>query len=131
MHGQDSDGLVETNLEQDAMSLDDKIALMREKGAETVKLNGKDFTKLNLRFTQTALAKMGPVVQSAWADASKGRGKIAKQHDLLTIFAEHGIDAKNFVTKVKEFTEKQRVTVSKEWMSRTASFNNYGLTCCP
>ncbi len=55
----------DTNLDPADMNLDDKLKILRDKGFDAVTLNGADFTKLNLRFSQTALAKMAPQIKEA------------------------------------------------------------------
>ena len=55
----------DTNVDPADMNLNDKLKIMREKGFDAVTLNGSDYTKLNLRFSQTALAKMDPQIKEA------------------------------------------------------------------
>ena len=55
----------DTSADTGALSLDDKLKLMSDKGFDALSLSGADFTKLNLRFTQTALQKLDPKIQQA------------------------------------------------------------------
>ena len=55
----------DTKVDPAGMNLDDKLKMMRDKGFDAVTLSGADFTKLNLRFSQTALAKMDPQIKEA------------------------------------------------------------------
>ena len=100
------------------LTLDEKLDLMKEKGVDAVSLSGADFTKLNLRFTQTALGKMGPAIQQAWAEASQGRGKVQKQHEILTAFAEDPKGGKHFMNRIQEVIENKKVSTQSEWVSR-------------
>lgn len=58
----------DTQVDSAGMDLNDKLKMMRDKGFDSVSLSGADFTKLNLRFSQTALAKMDPQIKEVCAN---------------------------------------------------------------
>ena len=106
------------NSQHGELTLDEKLDLMKEKGFDAVSLSGADFAKLNLRFTQTALGKMSPAIQQAWAEASQGRGKVQKQHEILTVFAEDPKGGKHFMNRIQEVIENKKISAQSEWVSR-------------
>lgn len=106
------------NSQHGELTLDEKLQLMKEKGKDAVSLSGADFTRLNLRFTQTALAKLDPEIQQAWADASHGRGKVHKQHEILMVFAEDPKAGKHFLNRIQEVIQNKKVSTQSEWVSR-------------
>ena len=109
----------DTSADTGALSLDDKLKLMKDKGFDAVSLSGGDFTKLNLRFTQTALQKLDPKIQQAWKEASvAGEGKVHKQHEILQIFAEDPKCGNHFLTRMQAVEESRKVSVETEWASR-------------
>ena len=102
-----------------SLTLDEKMKLLAEKGSGAVQLSGSDFTKLNLRFTQTALAKMPPQIQEAWKEASVAKtGKQQKQHSILAIFAEHPAGGKHFLNRIYEIQQTKKNLTESEWVSR-------------
>lgn len=100
------------------LSLDQKLLKYQEDAAADVQLTGNDYTKLNLRFTQTALKKLPPQIQQAWQDASQGPGKQQRQHTILQAFGEDPTCGKHFLSKVQDFIESSKISVETQWISR-------------
>lgn len=108
---------------QEHMTLDDKIAMMREKGDFNMELSPQEWKKLNLRFTQTALPKSPASVHDVWGAISKKpvrEGKQAQQRQVLKAFVLDPQFGDKFFSLTMNLVKSESIKEEEQWISRKA-----------
>jgi len=93
--------VVEKDVCDGDLSLDEKVALLRGNANADVQFSGREWSKLNLRFTQTALKKASPEAKAVWDTASGTglrEGRTHAQHTVLKAWAVDPSMTSHFLT---------------------------------